>query len=197
VRVGAFVTHDADRADIGQNRERLPDITFEPGGLDLFADDRIGVLQDRRLAGSDLADDAYAESWPREGLAPHDLVGQTQLGTHLANLVLEQAAQWLDQLELHVVGQTTDIVVGLDLGGVLGTRLDDIGIQRALHQEFGVSDATRRFFEDADEQFTDGLALLLGIDDTGETFEESISGTHVDQLDALMAAERLDDLLGL
>ena len=34
----------------------------------------------------------------------------------LAHLVLEQAAQRLDQLELHVVGQAADVVVALDLG---------------------------------------------------------------------------------
>ena len=47
----------------------------------------------------------------------------------------------------------------------------------------------------ADEQLADRLALLLGIDDAGEPLEEAVGGAHVDELDALMPAERLDDLV--
>jgi hypothetical protein len=43
----------------------------------------------------------------------------TELETHLADLVLEQHAQGLDQLELQVVGQPTDLVMGLDVGGAV------------------------------------------------------------------------------
>ena len=51
--------------------------------------------------------------------------------------------------------------------------------------------------EDADEQLADGLALLLRVGDAGEALEEAVAGVDVDQLDALVAAERLDDLLAL
>ena len=54
-----------------------------------------------------------------------------------------------------------------------------------------------RVLEDADEQLADGLALLLGVDDAREPLEEAVGGPHVDELDALVAAERLDDLLAL
>ena len=85
-----------------------------------------------------------AESRPRERLAPHDLVGQAELGSDLAHLVLEQVAQRLDQLEGHVVGQAADVVVALDPGGILRARLDHVGVQRALHEKARVGDAARR-----------------------------------------------------
>ena len=65
-------------------------------------------------------------------MAPDDLVGQAQLGTHGSHLVLEQVAEGFDQIELHVLGQPPHIVMTLDLGRVLGARLDYIRIKRSL-----------------------------------------------------------------
>ena len=114
-----------------------------------------------------------------------------------AHLVLEQAAQRLDQLEVHVVGQAADVVVRLDLGRVLGARLDDVGVERALHEERASSMPPRRLLEHADEQLADGLALLLGIDDAVEPLEEAVGGRTWTSSMPWMAAERLDDLLAL
>ena len=75
---------------------------------------------------------------PGERLAPHDLLGQAQLLADLAHLVLEQRPQRLDELEVHVLGQAADVVVRLDRGrlaAVAAAGLDDVGVQRALHEE--------------------------------------------------------------
>src|SRR6476619_5406917 len=56
---------------------------------------------------------------PREWLAMDHRLGQPELEADRADLVLEQVAQRLDQLEPHVRGQATDVVVGLDLLGGL------------------------------------------------------------------------------
>ena len=45
VAVGALVAHDADRADVGQHGEGLPDLPLEAGPLDLLAHDGVGVLE--------------------------------------------------------------------------------------------------------------------------------------------------------
>ena len=47
--------------------------------------------------------------------------------------------QRFDQLELQVVGEPTDVVVALDVGGAgAAAGLDDVGVERALHQELDV-----------------------------------------------------------
>ena len=51
--------------------------------------------------------------------------------------------------------------MALDSGTVFAARLDHIGIQRALHQEVGVFDATLGFLEDPDEGLADGFAFGL------------------------------------
>ena len=61
--------------------------------------------------GRDRADDAHREPGPGERLAPHDLLGQAELLADRAHLVLEQVAQRLDELEVHVVGEPADVVV--------------------------------------------------------------------------------------
>src|SRR3546814_16685816 len=61
-------------------------------------------------------------------------LGQPELEADLADLVLEQGAQGLDQLELQVVGQPTDVVVALDVGRAgAATRLDDVRVRSEEH----------------------------------------------------------------
>jgi hypothetical protein len=132
-----------------------------------------------------------------ERLAPHDLVGEPQLGPDPAHLVLEQVAQRLDEVEVEILGEPADVVVALDLRRVLGAGLDHIGVERALHQEGGVLDPARRLLEHPDEQLADRLALVLGIGDARQSLEEPVAGPHVDQFDPLVALEGLDHLLGL
>ena len=109
---------------------------------------------------------------PGERLAPHDRLGEPELEAHPAHLVLEQRAQRLDQRELEVVGQAADVVVALDVGGAgAAAGLDDVGVERALHEEVdglavgaGVGhDLAGGLLEHPDELAPDGLALLLRV----------------------------------
>ena len=112
VAVGALVALHADRADVGQHAEGLPQLAVQPGLADLVLEDVVGVAQEveallRRLA----ADDADRQARARERLAPDEALGQPELGADGADLVLEQRAQRLDELELEVLGQAADVVV--------------------------------------------------------------------------------------
>ena len=60
-----------------------------------------------------------------------------------------------------------------------------------------VAELARLLLEDADELLADDLALRLRVGDAGEPGEEPLLGAHVDERDVEVAAERLDDLLGL
>lgn len=68
----------------------------------------------------------------REGVASDQLGGDVHLATEFADLVLEELAQRLDQLEAvaghQALGNTADVVVGLDgLGRTLERdTLDDV-----------------------------------------------------------------------
>ena len=107
-----------------------------PGGGQLGAGDRVRLAEQLETLTGNLADDADAEAWPRKRLAADDDLGQAELAADRAHLVLEQGAQRLDELELQVFGQPADVVVALDVGGAgAAARLDDVGVERALHEE--------------------------------------------------------------
>ena len=77
---------------------------IEPGSVDLFANDRVGMLQDRDALGRHLTDDSHTKTRTWERLSPHDLVGQAEFLTESADLIFEQGAQRFDQFQGHVVG---------------------------------------------------------------------------------------------
>ena len=94
-------------------------------------------------------------------------------------------------------GKTADVVMALDDRGVGRAALDDVGVQGALHEERGVGEAAGVLLEDPHEQLADDLALLLGLGDAPQPLEEPLAGVDVDELDAHVPPEGLDDLLGL
>ena len=159
----------------------------------------VGVAQDLGPLAGHLADDAHAESRPREGLSPDDLGRQPDLLAHVADLVLEEQTQGLHEVEREVLGQPAHVVVALDVGRVPRARLDDVGVERALDEEARTvaapAELERHGLELADEELADDLALGLGVDHARQGIEEPVLGLHVDQLDAELAGERLFDLL--
>ena len=75
------------------------------------------------FSSRDLADDADGKAGAGEGLAHDQILRQAELAAELADLVLEQQAQRLDDLlEVHIVGQAADVVVALDDGGIAARR---------------------------------------------------------------------------
>ena len=95
-------------------------------------------------------------------------------------------------------------MVALDVGGALAAAgLDDVGVERALHEEldrraFGVGDdLALGSLEHPDELAADDLALLLGVGDVGEEAEEPLLGVDDLEVDAGGLDEVALDLLGL
>ena len=186
IGIGAPVAHHAHGADGRQHGEALPQLAVQAGPADLLDDDGIGVAQNLGPLPRDLPDDAHAQPGTGERLAPHDLVRQAELLAHRPR---------------QVVGQATDVVVRLDVRCRVAARLDDVGVEGALHQEAGtlVTGAlvTRHLLEDADEQLPDDLALALGIGHPLERREVAVGGLHVDQVHVELALEGVLDLVGL
>ena len=80
-------------------------------------------------------------------------------------------------------------MVRLYLRRLLGARLDDVGVQRPLHQEAGLAQLARFFFERADEFLAYDLALALRLRDTHKLGQEALLRAHVHQRDVEMTAE--------
>ena len=145
-------------------------------------------------AGRDFAEDAHGQAGSGERLAPDDFLGQAQFQAEQADFVLEQAFQGFDELELHLFGQAADVVMALDeRGGIAGDGhgLDDVGIQRALGQEFGLASALGGRRGNLDERLADDLAFALGIGHALEAGQEKLRGLLVLEFDFEMLAKDL------
>ena len=99
-------------------------------------------------------------------MPPHQGVGQAQLEPSRADLVLEQVAKRLDQLEAQLVGKSADVVMDLDrrrraVG--LAAAFDHVRVQRSLGQEIRAGDRPGLVAEDLDERVADPHSLLLGL----------------------------------
>ncbi len=139
-----------------------------------------------------------ASPGPGKGWRQTRRSGQAEFGADRADLVLEQRSQRLDQRELEVLGQTADVVVGLDrrrAGPAAG--LDHVRVEGPLHEETDVVELVRLLLEHADELGADQLALAFGIADPGELGQEALLGVHGDERHLEVIAEGQDDLLAL
>ncbi len=73
-------------------------------------------------------------------MPPDDRLGQSQDFADLADFVLEQIAQRLDQFEAQFLGQAADVVMQFDVGGGAGVAVaafDHVGIERPLGEKTG------------------------------------------------------------
>ena len=83
----------------------------------IFVDDHpVAGAQHLKFVRRHLSDDSNGQAGAGEGLAIDHFGGQTQGQPHVTHFVLEQVPQRLHQFEGHVLGQTADVVVGLDFG---------------------------------------------------------------------------------
>ena len=139
------------------------------------------------------------EAGAGERVAPHHLLGQAQLLADAADLVLEQRAQRLDELEVHLLGQAADVVVRLDLrrDARLAARLDHVRVERPLDEERRPPEPSRLLLEHPDELLPHAAPLLLGVGDALEPGQEPLLGVDVDERARGSACESLDDLRGL
>src|SRR5438552_1278583 len=85
--------------------------------------------------------------------------------------------------------------------GIMAGALDDIGIERSLGQEADRATLFRQpqsfFLEDTDKLFADDLTLLLRVDDTGKTSQETLARVDYDERDMQVTTEGIDDLFSL
>ena len=105
------VAGDAHRLHRQEHRERLADGVVESVPAKRFDEDGIRPAQDVGVLLPDLAEDAHAEARSGKGVAIDHLGRQAEIDADATHLVLEQLPERLDQLQLHVLGKTADVVV--------------------------------------------------------------------------------------
>ena len=143
-------------------------------------EDVVGILKDAHLFGSDVTQDAHGKTRTREGVTVDEMFGHTHLATHTAHFVLEQPLEWFANLEVHLFGKTSHVVVTLDdLSGDV-ERLDAVGIDGALCQPLRISNLHSFSIEDVDETSTDDFTLAFGFFHTSQFCEELFASIHTD-----------------
>ena len=157
-----------------------------------FPQDRVGFPQSFQTVTGDGTEAAHAQTGAGEGLAVDHAVGQTQRFAYDTHFILEQQLDRLHQLEGHALGQTANIVVGLDAVG-----LQNVGIDGSLRQKINALQLLRFVVEYLDEFLADDLPLGLGVGDARQLVEKTIDGIHIDEIRVHFVPEDLDDLLRL
>ena len=173
--VGAMIAHYTHRLDTGKHAEELGHLFLVPILGHLVPQDPIRLLQHLDLIRSDLAQDSHAQTGAGERLAPHQLLGNAQHGTHLAHLVLKQVAQRLYQAqELHILRHLYLIMMGFDgiripLAGLNAVRIN--GALGKVAQLILVTDLVPKHIK---ELGADDLALLLRVGDALQRLQKAL-----------------------
>src|SRR2546422_825041 len=194
--VHAKIPVNADRLHRQEDGEVLPRKGHEAAagrGLDLFLDDGGRASDEGHPIRRHFSDHPNRESWPGKRLALRD--PHPERPGDCPDLVLVEVAQRFDELQLHVLREPADIVVGLDPIPELASALDPVRGDRPLDQVVGPV-GLRLSLEELDELPADDGPLLLRVDDAPQGREEFVRGVdnlvpHAEFL------QRLRDVLGL
>ena len=197
--VGALVAHDAYALHGEKDSSGLPYLVVQSVATQGVDEDLVGVLKDAHFLCGDLTEDADAEARAREGVAPEEVGADAEGTADAAHLILEEEAQGLDDAEVHLLGESADVVVRLDGGGGSVDRyaLDDVGIDCALREPARSLDLLCLLVEDLDEVAAYDLTLALGIGDAGEVGIETLAGIDATDVEAhvLIGGEHVGELV--
>ena len=109
--VDSLISHDTDGADWQESGEGLGNLAVKTSSLDLLNEDVVGLAGNGDLLGSNLTEDTDGDTRSWEWMAPDEILGDTKVGTELADFILEELAEGFDKLEVHVLKETTDVLV--------------------------------------------------------------------------------------
>ncbi|MCY1307852.1 hypothetical protein D9M70_578170 [compost metagenome] len=112
--IGTAVTHNANGLNRKQNGKSLPDSVVKASLADFIKIDRICFAQDFKLFARDAARATDRKTRTGERMTSDEAVRKTQFLAQYAHFVLEEFAQRLDQLHVHALWQTANIVVRFD-----------------------------------------------------------------------------------
>ena len=130
-------------------------------------------------------------------MTAYEVLGDAQLAAHTAHLVLEEPLQRFAQREVHLLGQTTHIMMALDDLACDIEALDAVGIDGSLGKPLGIGYLVRLLVEHLHEVAADDLALLLGFCHAFQVAEEAFAGIHTYnvQAQALVVVHHIGELV--
>ncbi len=198
VIVFSAITHDAHRFDRQEHRKRLARLVVEVVFSQLLDEDVVSQLQQRHVLAFHFADDPDAQAGTGKRMPHDDLFRQAQFEADLADLILEQLTQGLDQFHAHLLRQAAHVVMRLDdvrLAGLGAGRFDNVGIDRALRQPLDALELVRLLVEHLDEIAADDLAFFFRIADSLERGEEPVGGIDANDVDTEVFAEGVHNLV--
>ncbi len=178
VLVGPAVPHHADGLDRQEHGEGLADLPFQPGGPELFEEDRVGLAEDVEPLAGHLAQAAHRQAGAGERVAPDQSSGRPSSSPSRRTSSLNRSRSGSISSKPELGGQPADVVVVLDRGGRAVGRaaaLDHVGIERALGEEAGVRDRLRLVAEHVDERVADPHPLFLRVADAFEACRGSVA----------------------
>lgn len=95
----------------------------------------------------------------------------SELTANAANLILKQQSKRFAQAQIHLLGESADIVMAFYSGAGNRQRLDAVGINCSLRKPFDILNLMSFTVKDINEAFADDFALFLGIADAGKLAE--------------------------
>ena len=117
-------------------------------------------------------------------MACNEMLRHSELTTYAAHLVLEQPLQRFAELQVHLLGQSADVVMALDDLTRNVQRLNAVRIDGALGKPAGIGDFLGLGIENLDEVAADNLSFLLGLGDTSQIGKELLAGIDADDVQA-------------
>src|SRR6185503_4786558 len=138
--------------------------------MKLISKDPVGLLKQLDRFGRDLAEDAHGQARARKRMTLEDHFGNAEIAADRAHFVFEKFTQRLDQLEMHLFGQSADVVMCLDRDrrSTKTDRLDNVGVESALNEPFDVTDVVSFSLKDINEFCADRFSFLFRIGNTSK-----------------------------
>src|SRR5207245_816430 len=100
-----------------QDCEGLGGLAIPARLLELLEQDGVRLAKRIESRGRNRSQTAHRQPRPRERMPPDQRLRQTQLQTELPHFIFEQIFEWLNQLKSQLLGESADIVMGLDCSG--------------------------------------------------------------------------------
>ena len=123
--------------------------------------DVVSILKDTHLLRGDVAQDTNGKTWTWEWMASNQVLWHTHRATYSAHLILEQPLQWLAQLEVHLLRESTDIVMALNHLTRDVQALDAVRIDGTLGKPLGTCLLLSLSIENLHEVATDNLTPVV------------------------------------